>query len=841
MGTFGYISSIALFCYVFMMLIFSGAKKNKLVNSFLMILMAMIAWTGGSFFMRIQLWPSYILWYHVSIAGLMMLPYSYFRFVSIYINKENKKLDRLYFIMLSAVTLINIPKGSLLRWPNIIETGNSVQFVYDAIDWKVIILFGAAGIVVLHMFYLLISAVLKNKNQLKQIQWIFAGIAILFLGHIILMVPAFAGFPVDILSGILNAACLMYALVRKRLFQLRFLASTELCYGIGLTFSLILFYNFAPYLNSFLRDNFLWNEDSYLLVNVLFYVGLLSILVAIWRSISNNVFVRDDLLQTEILKEFSANISKNLDLQSTVKEIISVIQKTLRVRHIYICVPNHEGTGYEMLYSNQPLHDRSFFIKNDNPIISWLKSSEESVLIKDFYSTTEYKSMWESEKKQLQDLKLECCLSLKEESELAGIVLLSGKEENKHVSYADLNFLSSVSAIASISLKNARLYEKVYLEARTDVLTGILNRRYFYELLEKEFDAKAENALSLVILNVDDFKLYNQLYGVKEADEALKKIAVVLQASVGNQGYVARYSGKEFAILLPKYDVYAAKVLTESILKQIREINKAPVDGYKMQTITCSAGISVAPYGAKTVKELLDNADMAVFHVKHKGKNGIMVFDTFLEGEKTEQKKHESVYKEYESTIYALTAAIDAKDHYTFTHSNNVAYYATELGRVIGLNEETVEILRESALLHDVGKIGISEAVLNKPGKLTAEEYEEIKGHVEASIGIIRHLPSLDYVIPAVIGHHERYDGRGYPRGIAGEDIPLHARILCVADSFDAITSKRCYKDAVDLQRTFDIMYEEAGKQFDPYLAVQFVQAIKDGKIRFLANSRGER
>lgn len=841
MGTFGYISSIALFCYVFMMLIFSGAKKNKLVNSFLMILMAMIAWTGGSFFMRIQLWPSYILWYHVSIAGLMMLPYSYFRFVSIYIDKENKNLDCLYFIMLSVVTLINIPKGSLLRWPNIIETGNSVQFVYDAIDWKVIILFGAAGIVVLHMFYLLISAVLKNKNQLKQIQWIFAGIAILFLGHIILMVPAFAGFPVDILSGILNAVCLMYALVRKRLFQLRFLASTELCYGIGLTFSLILFYNFSPYLNSFLRDNFLWNEDYYLLVNVLFYVGLLSILVAIWRGISNNVFVRDDLLQTEILKEFSANISKNLDLQSTVKEIISVIQKTLRVRHIYICVPNLEGTGYEMLYSNQPLHDRSFFIKNDNPLISWLKSSEESVLIKDFYSTTEYKSMWESEKKQLQDLKLECCLSLKEESELAGIVLLSGKEENKHVSYADLNFLSSVSAIASISLKNARLYEKVYLEARTDVLTGTLNRRYFYELLEKEFDEKAENALSLVILNVDDFKLYNQLYGVKEADEALKKIAVVLQASVGDQGYVARYSGKEFAILLPKYDVYAAKVLTESILKQIREINKAPVDGYKMQTITCSAGISVAPYGAKTVKELLDNADMAVFHVKHKGKNGIMVFDTFLEGEKAEEKKHESVYKEYESTIYALTAAIDAKDHYTFTHSNNVAYYATELGRVIGLNEETVEILRESALLHDVGKIGISEAVLNKPGKLTSEEYEEIKGHVEASIGIIRHLPSLDYVIPAVIGHHERYDGRGYPRGIAGEDIPLHARILCVADSFDAITSKRCYKDAVDLQRTFDIMYEEAGKQFDPYLAVQFVQAIKDGKIRFLANNRGER
>ena len=237
MSTFGYISSIALFCYAFMVLVFSGVKKNKLVNSFLMILAAMIAWTGGSFLMRIQMWPNYILWYHVSIAGLMMLPYSYFRFVSLYIGKENKKLDRIYLVMLAAVTLINIPQGALLRWPNIVEKGNSVQFVYDAIDWKVIILFGAAGIVVLHMFYLMISAVLKNKGQLKQIQWIFAGIAILLLGNIALMIPVFSGFPIDILGGILNAFCLMYALVRKRLFQLKFLASTELCYGIGLTFS----------------------------------------------------------------------------------------------------------------------------------------------------------------------------------------------------------------------------------------------------------------------------------------------------------------------------------------------------------------------------------------------------------------------------------------------------------------------------------------------------------------------------------------------------------------------------------------------------------------------------
>ena len=163
--------------------------------------------------------------------------------------------------------------------------------------------------------------------------------------------------------------------------------------------------------------------------------------------------------------------------------------------------------------------------------------------------------------------------------------------------------------------------------------------------------------------------------------------------------------------------------------------------------------------------------------------------------------------------------------------SNNVLYYATALAAALGMNEDMIEIIRQAALLHDVGKIGIPEYILNKPGRLTDEEYEVIKGHVEASIDIIRHLPSLDYVIPAVIGHHERYDGNGYPRRIAGEDIPASARILCIADSFDAMTSKRCYKELMPVEKALRIIREEEGKQFDPDMAEVFIHIFREGKI----------
>ncbi|MBR5590105.1 MAG: HD domain-containing protein, partial [Anaerotignum sp.] len=238
------------------------------------------------------------------------------------------------------------------------------------------------------------------------------------------------------------------------------------------------------------------------------------------------------------------------------------------------------------------------------------------------------------------------------------------------------------------------------------------------------------------------------------------------------------------------------------------------------------------------MKQLLDNADMALYQAKHSGKNKVMIYSIGeVEEAHTNQMDggtgyREGIYSEYASTIYALTAAIDTKDHYTFSHSKNVADYATKLATAYGLNKESVAIIEEAALLHDIGKIGIPEHILNKPGRLSAEEYEVMKQHVENSIGIIRHLPSLDYVIPAVIGHHERWDGRGYPRRISGEDIPLSARILCIADSFDAMVSKRSYKDAYDTEHALNVVRSEVGRQFDPQLAELFITLVENGTIQ---------
>jgi putative nucleotidyltransferase with HDIG domain len=226
---------------------------------------------------------------------------------------------------------------------------------------------------------------------------------------------------------------------------------------------------------------------------------------------------------------------------------------------------------------------------------------------------------------------------------------------------------------------------------------------------------------------------------------------------------------------------------------------------------------------------------MAIFQVKRSGRNAIQIstggrIEDSPEGLQDKELKHE-IYSSYASTIHALTAAIDAKDHYTFNHSNNVAYYASELALAIGMSPESAEIVREAGLLHDIGKIGIDERILNKPGPLTDEEMAQMKEHVEKSVSIISHLPSLDYVIPAVLGHHERYDGTGYPAGLKGEDIPLMGRILSVADAFDAMLSTRPYKLGLSVDEALSRIQKNSGTQFDPKLVDTFVPLVQKGDI----------
>ena len=196
--------------------------------------------------------------------------------------------------------------------------------------------------------------------------------------------------------------------------------------------------------------------------------------------------------------------------------------------------------------------------------------------------------------------------------------------------------------------------------------------------------------------------------------------------------------------------------------------------------------------------------------------------------------KLEAAYDElkhaYRGTMESLRLAVDAKDSYTKNHSDRVSYYSVLLAQKLGLPEEEIETIRDGGLFHDIGKIGIPDAILQKTSKLTDAEYDDIKNHPSIGSHILQPAKIFSKIIPMVKHHHERFDGRGYPSNLAGEDIPLHARIVAIADAFDAMTSDRSYRPRFTLFKALDEIERCKGTQFDPKLAEMFIEAIRENK-----------
>lgn len=186
-------------------------------------------------------------------------------------------------------------------------------------------------------------------------------------------------------------------------------------------------------------------------------------------------------------------------------------------------------------------------------------------------------------------------------------------------------------------------------------------------------------------------------------------------------------------------------------------------------------------------------------------------------------------------TLQALNAAVDAKDSYTSRHSLNVADYACAIARQMGLDDR-VHTIEKAGLLHDIGKIGVSEQIIGKVGTLTPQEYEQVKEHSRIGASIIEMLPFLSDIVPTVLHHHERWDGNGYPDGLSGEQIPLEARILAVADAFDAMTTNRPYRPPMSMNEATRELLAGRGKQFDPAIVDAFVTAIEDRSLRWLGD-----
>jgi diguanylate cyclase (GGDEF)-like protein len=393
---------------------------------------------------------------------------------------------------------------------------------------------------------------------------------------------------------------------------------------------------------------------------------------------------------------------------------------------------------------------------------------------------------------------------------------------------------------AAVAFENFRLHERALERASEDSLTGLRNHRAFQMRLQEEA-ARARRAgcpLSVLMVDLDGFADINNTYGHPAGDVTLRAVARAVGQEVRAADIAARYGGDEFAVILPEADLAEAVTIAERLCAAIAGLhireNGVPI------RISASIGVSSAPEYGHEREDLVHAADQAAYAAKRAGKGRVCCpEDAVLSLDQDPAALAAQLEHANMATVEALAAAVDAKDPYTRGHSQRVSIYAEVIARALGWAEADVARVRLAGQLHDVGKIGVPDAVLSKPTALSAEEYAAIKEHPAIGERMLASVPFLREILPAVRHHHERWDGGGYPDGLAGLAIAEDARILTVADCFDAMTSSRTYRSALPLHEARRRVREGSGTQFDPRIAAAFDRALVEGRLAHLLTATG--
>jgi diguanylate cyclase (GGDEF)-like protein/putative nucleotidyltransferase with HDIG domain len=355
--------------------------------------------------------------------------------------------------------------------------------------------------------------------------------------------------------------------------------------------------------------------------------------------------------------------------------------------------------------------------------------------------------------------------------------------------------------------------------ALTDPLTGLGNHRHFHERLQRELTIAQEGvtAVSLCFLDIDDFKRINDRFGHPAGDRVLSQVAGRLRQG----GEAFRLGGDEFAILMPAAAEQAAVDAARSIVNRIGELDLGHIGG-----ITVSAGVATYPQHGADRDALIRLADSALYWAKEHGKNRVRVSrPDVVELADLRRLATGADRAARFRAAGSLARAVDTRDAYTGSHSERVADLAARIAERLGMTREEVELARLAGRLHDLGKLAIPEEILRKPGSLTEAERLVLERHPQIGFRMLESL-GVDPVAQWVLHHHERWDGAGYPHGIGGDHIPLGARIIFVADAFDAMTSDRIYRDQVTEQEAIAEVERCAGSQFDPDVVQAFLAEV---------------
>jgi len=793
-------------------------QRKRANHLFLVYLVASVAWGLTSFlaladFSRGQFW----LWGGLfPITGLWTVV-SYFHFIGAFTQRNVKTWVVGAYMVLIILAIIAFTGYA----PQVLQysVGDGVRLDYGA--WLYLTLLGGALFVGLSIFNLLhMYRTQENPLTQNRVIYFLLGAALLAFLSLRIAVPPFQQYPLEHLGNLFNMLLITHVTFGSRLPDMRLTFKRYFAY-LSVSAAAAIFYVIVFWALHHSISN--WTGlISFAILSVAFVATLLLYpLIKLFQKFVDKFYYGKAYDYRKVINDLGQNAKNILDLHELADALLRPIVNVTNATQANLLLPA-DGDFSSKFSMRQTEGERvvPVSLSRDGQIVKRLATQGEPLSREMIGAALEFRRTFEPDKDVIKAAGIELLLPMRSKGKLLGILALSGRQWGGFYSDDDIRLLQKLVDEAAPTLENAQLYAEARDRAHVDQLTGLLNHGYFHERVEEEISrcSRYGDVFSVVFMDLDFFKAYNDAHGHLAGDQVLRQIAQCIGQSTRGVDMAFRYGGDEFAIILPQAPLDDAYKVAERI-----RIGVEAEMSSKGTALTCSIGLASWPTDGVFREDILRAADAALYHSKKLGKNRISLAPEVMASEESQDAVDHEGASAILSTVQALAATVDAKDHSTYGHSTKTSKYATQIAEALGYSEEAVARIQAAALLHDIGKIRIPDTLLAKRGPLSDEDWEPIREHPKLGVAILKHVKGLNGCLTAIRYHHEHYDGSGYPAGLKGEEIPLDARILAVADAYDAMTSLRPYRDG---KSSHDEAIEElkrcAGTHFDPDIVLVF-------------------
>jgi len=813
---------ISLILYAILIPVIMCYGRTRLKKLFLVFLLTALGCSLASLLTNLQLIND---WSAV-LKALVPLFYTwsmvaYAHFATAFVQRDTKTMARIAYSWLALIFALLV-FDYYAHGPALLSSQVIYKYIRPILNSLFLANLPVTGITA----FLLIKSLKASDDpeERNRVAYLLAGLCFTVIASVVWNITPDKNFHLYHIGYMVNTMLITYVLLKYRLLDMQLVIKRGLIYTI-LTLGITLAY-LALLL---VLGNLLRVLSPQLGIPVTAAMVILLVCSFNWlrsaldKSV-DRLFYGNRYVHRQMLLRFASQMSKLIDIKEIAAAVLPSLAKAIRAKYIFLLLARDDyytGTFMAQL-TNEEL---TFQVKlhKSSPLIHWLEREGKPLLRGGMETNPNLVGLSEKDKTAIDAAQIELLCPILSKHRLVGILASGKKHPHGHYSRDDIDLVAMLCDEAAVSIENAQLYAQARERANTDELTGLYNHRHFHERLKEEIarSSRFGHIFSLIFLDLDLFKNYNDIRGHLAGDKVLEEIGLHVRDSIRKVDIGFRYGGDEFAIIMPQTPINSAKDMAEALRRRIAD----QVDP-KGTPVRCSIGVASWPSDGLLKEELIQAADAALYRAKQSGKNRVclaveVALSEVMRIEFPSELQNETMV----NTIYALAATVDAKDHYTFGHSRKVSEYAGDIAEALGYPSENIVTVRTAGLLHDIGKIGISDHLLAKQGGLSAEDWALIHAHPNLGVSILRHVDSLKDCLPAVQYHHESYDGTGYPSGLKGDDIPVEARILAVADAYDAMTSPRPYRLVeLTVEEALAELKRCAGKQFDPLIVDALVK-----------------